>query len=60
MDAEFKKDSDDNVGMNSSTVFNMSARAVLGEKRLLLEVTVGADPLYRTATWPICAEAWLL
>ena len=34
------------VGMNSTTAFNMFARAVLREKRLPFDITTEADPFY--------------
>ena len=46
MDAEVKKQFDDfcaAVGMNTTTAFNMFARAVLREKRLPFEVTTEDD-----------------
>ena len=50
MDAEVKKQFDDfcnKVGMNTTTAFNMFARAVLREKRLPFDVTTEtADPFY--------------
>jgi len=49
MDSEVKKQLDDfctQVGMNTTTAFNMFARAVLREKRLPFEVTTEADPFY--------------
>jgi DNA-damage-inducible protein J len=49
MDADVKKQFDEfcsNVGMNTSTAFNMFARAVLREKRLPFEVTTESDPFY--------------
>jgi DNA-damage-inducible protein J len=49
MDAEIKNQFDDfcsKVGMNTSTAFNMFARAVLRERRLPFEVTIDADPFY--------------
>ena len=49
MDAEIKKQFDDfcaQVGMNTTTAFNMFARAVLREKRLPFDVAVMPDPFY--------------
>ena len=49
MDSEVKKQLDDfcaQVGMNSTTAFNMFARAVLREKRLPFEITTVSDPFY--------------
>lgn len=49
MDSEVKKQLDDfcsEVGMNSTTAFNMFARAVLREKRLPFDVTTESDPFY--------------
>ena len=49
MDAEVKKQLDDfcfQVGMNTTTAFNIFARAVLREKRLPFEITTEADPFY--------------
>ncbi|MCL2009596.1 MAG: type II toxin-antitoxin system RelB/DinJ family antitoxin [Synergistaceae bacterium] len=49
MDSEIKKQFDDfcvQVGMNTTTAFNMFARAVLREKRLPFDVTIISDPFY--------------
>ena len=49
MDAEVKKQLDDfcnQVGMNTTTAFNLFARAVLREKRLPFEITTESDPFY--------------
>ena len=49
MDAEVKRQFDDfcaNVGMNTTTAFNMFARAVLRERRLPFDVTTESDPFY--------------
>ena len=49
MDAEVKKQLDDfctQVGMNTTTAFNMFARAVLRERRLPFEITTEPDPFY--------------
>jgi len=49
MDADVKRQLDDfcnQVGMNSTTAFNMFARAVLRERRLPFEVTTISDPFY--------------
>jgi len=49
MDSEVKKQLDDfcsQVGMNTTTAFNLFARAVLREKRLPFEITTEADPFY--------------
>ena len=48
-DSEVKKQLDDfctQVGMNTTTAFNMFARAVLREKRLPFDVTTESDPFY--------------
>ena len=47
MDSEVKKQLDDfcaQVGMNSSTAFNLFARAVLRERRLPFDITTEFDP----------------
>ena len=49
MDSEVKKQLDDfcsRVGMNTTTAFNMFARAVLREKRFPFEITTETDPFY--------------
>ena len=49
MDAEVKRQLDDfcaMVGMNTTTAFNMFARAVLRERRLPFDVTTEFDPFY--------------
>jgi len=49
MDSEVKKQLDDfcvQVGMNTTTAFNMFARAVLRERRLPFEITTESDPFY--------------
>jgi len=49
MDTEIKKQLDEfcvNVGMNTTTAFNMFARAVLREKRLPFDITTETDPFY--------------
>jgi len=49
MDADVKRQLDDfcnQVGMNSTTAFNMFARAVLREKRLPFDVTTMPEPFY--------------
>jgi len=49
MDSEVKKQLDDfcfQVGMNTTTAFNMFARAVLRERRLPFEITTDTDPFY--------------
>ena len=49
MDADVKKQFDDfcnKVGMNTTTAFNMFARAVLREKRLPFDVAINSDPFY--------------
>lgn len=49
MDTEIKKQFDEfcaQVGMNTTTAFNMFARAVLREKRLPFDVTTISDPFY--------------
>ena len=49
MDSKIKKQFDDfcsQVGMNTSTAFNMFARAVLREKRLPFDITTESDPFY--------------
>jgi len=52
MDTEVKRQFDDfcaSVGMNTTTAFNMFARAVLREKRLPFDVTTVSDPFYSEA-----------
>ena len=54
MDSEVKRQLDDfctNVGMNTSTAFNMFARAVLREKRLPFDVTTEIDPFYNESNF---------
>jgi DNA-damage-inducible protein J len=49
MDSEVKKQLDEfcaQVGMNTTTAFNLFARAVLREKRLPFEITTEFDPFY--------------
>jgi DNA-damage-inducible protein J len=49
MDTEVKKQLDEfcsDVGMNTSTAFNMFARAVLRERRLPFDVTTESDFFY--------------
>ena len=49
MDSEVKNQFDDfclQVGMNTTTAFNLFARAVLRERRLPFEITTEADPFY--------------
>ena len=49
MDAEIKQQLDNfcaDVGMNTTTAFNLFARAVLREKRLPFDVTTETDPFY--------------
>ena len=49
MDADIKRQLDEfcqQVGMNTSTAFNLFARAVLREKRLPFDVTTELDPFY--------------
>jgi len=49
MDSEVKKQLDafcSQVGMNTTTAFNIFARAVLREKRLPFEITTETDPFY--------------
>jgi DNA-damage-inducible protein J len=49
MDSDVKKNLDDfcsQVGMNTTTAFNMFARAVLREKRLPFDVTTETDSFY--------------
>ena len=49
MDTEVKRQLDDfcmQVGMNTTTAFNLFARAVLRERRLPFNVTTEADPFY--------------
>ena len=49
MDSEVKKQFDDfcaQVGMTTTTAFNMFARAVLRERRLPFSVTTVSDPFY--------------
>jgi DNA-damage-inducible protein J len=60
MDTEIKKQFDDfcaNVGMNTSTAFNMFARAVLREKRLPFDVTTVSDPFYSESNQAFLREA---
>jgi DNA-damage-inducible protein J len=49
MDSEVKKQLDEFcalVGMNTTTAFNMFARAVLRERRLPFDVTTESDPFF--------------
>ena len=49
MDSEIKKQFDDfcvQVGMNTTTAFNMFARAVLRENKLPFDVATKPDPFY--------------
>jgi len=49
MDSEVKKQFDsfcEKVGMNTTTAFNLFARAVLRERRLPFEITTVLDPFY--------------
>jgi DNA-damage-inducible protein J len=49
MDSEIKRQFDafcSQVGMNTSTAFNLFARAVLREKRLPFDITTEMDPFY--------------
>ena len=49
MDADVKKQLDDfcnQMGMNTTTAFNMFARAVLRERRLPFDVAIDPDPFY--------------
>ena len=49
MDTEVKKQFDDfcsKVGMNTTTAFNLFARAVLREKRLPFDIAIESDPFY--------------
>ena len=49
MDSDVKRQLDEfcqQVGMNTSTAFNLFARAVLREKRLPFDVTTELDPFY--------------
>jgi len=49
MDTDIKRQLDEfcaMVGMNTTTAFNMFARAVLREKRLPFDVTTVSDPFY--------------
>jgi DNA-damage-inducible protein J len=49
MDTEVKKQFDDfcaQVGMNTTTAFNLFARTVLREKRLPFDITTISDPFY--------------
>jgi len=49
MDSQVKKEFDDfcnKVGMNTTTAFNMFARAVLREKRLPFDIKTESDPFY--------------
>ena len=60
MDAEVKKQFDDfcsQIGMNTTTAFNMFARAVLREKRLPFDVTTESDPFYSESNQAFLREA---
>lgn len=60
MDAEVKRQFDDfcnKVGMNTTTAFNMFARAVLREKRLPFDVTIESDPFYSESNQAFLREA---
>ena len=49
MDSNIKRQFDEfcsQVGMNTTTAFNLFARAVLREKRLPFDVTTEPDPFY--------------
>jgi len=49
MDSEVKQQFDDfceKVGMNTTTAFNLFARAVLRERRLPFDITTKRDPFY--------------
>lgn len=49
MDTEVKRQFDDfcsMVGMNSTTAFNLFARAVLRERRLPFDITTVCDPFF--------------
>lgn len=49
MDEDVKEQFEDfctKVGMNTTTAFNMFARAVIRERRLPFEVAVDPDPFY--------------
>lgn len=49
MDSDVKRQFDDfcvQVGMNTTTAFNMFARAVLRERRIPFDVTTETDPFY--------------
>ena len=49
MDAQVKREFDNfcnQVGMNTTTAFNLFTRAVLREKRLPFDVTTESDPFY--------------
>lgn len=49
MDEKLKKDFDafcSDVGMNTSVAINLFARAVLRERRIPFEISVGSDPFY--------------
>ena len=49
MDSDVKKQLDEfcfQVGMNTTTAFNLFARAVLRERRLPFDVTTEVDPFY--------------
>jgi len=49
MDSEVKQQFDDfceKVGMNTTTAFNLFARAVLRERRLPFEIAAEPDPFY--------------
>ncbi|MCL2204042.1 MAG: type II toxin-antitoxin system RelB/DinJ family antitoxin [Defluviitaleaceae bacterium] len=50
MDSDVKKNLDDfcsQVGMNTTTAFNLFARAVLREKRLPFDITTDITPTHR-------------
>ena len=58
MDAEVKRQFDDfcaNVGMNTTTAFNMFVRAVLRKKRLPFAVATESDPFYSESNRSIAA-----
>ena len=60
MDSEVKKQFDDfckDVGMNTTTAFNMFARVVLREKRLPFDITTETDPFYSQSNQAFLKEA---
>jgi DNA-damage-inducible protein J len=60
MDSDVKKQFDNfcsEVGMNTTTAFNLFARAVLRENRLPFEVAVNPDPFYSASNQKRLAES---